>query len=212
MTTARLVRGIGALLATSIALAAIAAGSATPVPFHPGDAGRLRLSWSARPERIEVCRTLSDEELERVAEHMRRRVECVGQFASYELVVLVDGRPVATSVVRGAGLRHDRPIYLLREFEIPRGAHRLGVRFSRRETVARDTAAASDSLSALPYDADDTGIYVGRAEREAVERTRRGRAAIPPRLALDTTLTIGPRRVIVVTLNHERRVLEVLGR
>jgi hypothetical protein len=43
-----------------------------------------------------------------------------------------------------------------------------------------------------------------------VERARRGRAAVPPRLVLDTSLTILPRGVTVVTLNQERRTLELV--
>ena len=63
----------------------------------------LRLSWSARPERIEVCRALSDKELEEREEHMRQRVECDGRFATYALEVISNGRKVVEAVVRGAG-------------------------------------------------------------------------------------------------------------
>ena len=73
---------IAATLVTGLALARLARLSAAPVPNHSGSAALLRLSWSARPERIEVCRTLSHEELEEREEHMRLRVECDGRFAT----------------------------------------------------------------------------------------------------------------------------------
>lgn len=191
--------------ATAVVMVAIAAGSAAPVGLHPGESGRLRLSWSARPERIETCREVSAKELAELEEHMRQRVECDGHFATYTLEVRADDRVVATMVVRGAGLRHDRPIYLLREFDVPAGVRRIRVSFIRREKATGDIAA-----SAHEPDEADSGISTGRAERETVERARRGRAAVPPRLVLDTSLTILPRGVTVVTLNQERRTLELV--
>jgi hypothetical protein len=192
-------------------MVAIAAGSAAPVGLHPGESGRLRLSWSARPERIETCREVSAKELAELEEHMRQRVECDGRFATYTLEVRSDDRVVATTVVRGAGLRHDRPNYLLREFDVPAGVRRIRVSFIRREPTTRDAAVPAQGARE-PYEADDadSGISTGRAERETVERARRNRAAVPPRLVLDTSLTILPRGVTVVTLNQERRTLEIV--
>lgn len=181
---------------TAGALLLIARASAVTLPFHGGDSARLRLSWSARPERIEVCRTLSAEELARREEHMRQRVECDGRSATYTLGVEADGRRIEEAVVRGAGLRHDRPIYLLRDFELSPGTHRVRVTFTRRERTDDDAAAFAPAVSA----AVDTGIFAGRAEREAVEHARRARAAIPALLVLDTVLTFAPRRVVMVTI------------
>lgn len=205
MATAKVARAVLAMAATAAVMAAIAAGSAAPVGLHPGASGRLRLSWSARPERIETCREVSAKELAELEEHMRQRVECDGRFATYTLEVRADDRVIGTTVVRGAGLRHDRPIYLLREFDVPAGVRRIRVSFIRREKATGDTAA-----SAREPDEADSGISTGRAERETVERARRGRAAVPPRLVLDTSLTILPRGVTVVTLNQERRTLELV--
>jgi hypothetical protein len=112
---------------------AMARASAVPLPYHDTVSARLRLSFSARPERIEVCRNVSAEEMAKREEHMRQRVECDGRFATYSLRVEADGRAIDEMVVRGAGLRNDRPIYLLREFDLPSGPHRLHVSFRRRE-------------------------------------------------------------------------------
>ena len=101
--------------ATLVCLGVIACASDPAVRSARKDSALLRLSWSARPERIEKCRELTPEELAARGEHMRQRVDCAGYFASYDLEVSIDGRTVHRSVARGAGLRNDRPIFLLEE-------------------------------------------------------------------------------------------------
>ena len=192
---------------SALVLAAMAWLSAAPVPLSGAESARLRLSWSARPERIEKCRVLSDEELSKLGEHMRQRTECEGQFATYALRVDVDGSRIHESIVRGAGIRNDRPIYLLEDFNVGAGLHRLHVSFTRRETVDDD----DDEDSGVERAHADTGLSIGRAEREEVERARRARAAIPPRLELDTALTFTPGRVIVITLDPKLGALQVLA-
>jgi hypothetical protein len=211
ITARRLVRWAAATVATGAALIAMSRLSATPLPFAKAGMSRLRLSWSARPERIEVCRTVSAEELAREEEHMRQRVECEGHFATYALRVEADGRLLSESVVRGAGLRHDRPIYLLRDIDLASGMHRIRVSFVRRERIDRDAEGRARGERDERSEAD-TGLFAGRAEREATERTRRARAAIPPRLVLDTALTFVPNRVLLVTFDADRRALEVLDK
>ncbi len=201
----RLARIVAAATATAAGLALLAFASAVPVAYHPEDTARLRLSWSARPERIEVCRQVSDEEQAEREEHMRQRVACTGRFATYALRVEVDGRAIGESVIHGAGLRHDRPLYLLRDYPVPPGQHRVRVTLTRREKT--DDEAADFDEAVVP-DAD-TGLFAGRAQREVTERARSGRAAIPPTLVLDTAFAFTPRRVALVTFNAERRILEL---
>jgi hypothetical protein len=201
----RLSQMVTAGVATAAGLAVMAYASAVPVAYHTQETARLRLSWSARPERIEVCRQLSDAEQAERGEHMRQRVECEGTFATYALTVEVDGLSIGEAVLRGAGLRHDRPMYLLRDFPVPSGEHRVQVRVVRRETTDNDAAAFAPAIVA---DAD-TGIYAGRAQREATERGRRARAAIPAILVLDTVFAFAPRQVALVIFNTERRMLQL---
>lgn len=197
---------VGAL-ATAIVLMGVAWTSSAPVPMRGAGLARLRLSWSARPERIEACRTLSAAELAEREEHMRQRVECEGRFATYLLRVDADGRPLTELLAKGAGLRHDRPLYVLREVDLAPGEHRIRVSFTRREHTDGDSAA----FTPRPARDADTGIFAGRAEREAEERARRARAAIPAALVLDTTLTLATGQVVVVTLDQELRALKLLG-
>ena len=204
----RIVRLAAAIVATALVVGLIARASAAPLSYNDGTSARLRLSWSARPERIEICRTLSPEELAQREEHMRQRVECDGRSATYALRVESDRRVIGETVVHGAGLRHDRPLYLLREYDVAPGVHRVRVSFTRREKTDDDAAAFAKVTSTEA----DTGIFAGRAQREAVEHARRARAAIPADLELDTTLAFAPRQVLIVTFDPERRALVLLAR
>lgn len=198
-----------AVVTTVAGLAALAYASAVPLPYHPADSAALRLSWSARPERIEVCRTLSDDELAKVAEHMRQRVSCEGVFATYALRTEVDDELIGESVVRGAGLRNDRPLYLLRDYPIPPGRHRVRVSLLRREKATDDTTGNALSSATTIAPEVDTGLYAGRSARELNERERRTRAAIPASLVLDTVVVIAPNHVALVTFNVNTGALEL---
>lgn len=198
----RLAKWAVAAVASAAALALLAGASGAPLPYHDSDVARLRLSWRALPERIEVCRVRSAEELAELGEHMRQRMDCDGRFASYTLRVELDGHVLDESVVRGSGLRHDRPLYVLRDFDMPPGVHHARVSLIRRERPTPDSASGPSARATA-----DTGIFAGRAERESVERSRRAQAAIPERLVLDTTMRFTPARVVLVTYNVDRRAL-----
>lgn len=197
----RSLRVLGAGISTAALLLLLTRASALSLGWHPEDAAMLRLSWRARPERIETCRAPSAEELARTAEHMRQRVTCEGTTASYQLQVEVDDKPVDSRVVRGGGWRNDRPLQLLNEFRLEPGVRRLRVTFDRRETP--DTSA---ELRTTISEGTEVGTFAGRAGREAEERQRSRQAVVPAHLVLDTTLNVEARRVILVTLDSDARL------
>ena len=207
MTASKIVGWAFAILVSGVALFGLARGSAAWVPAPNASSAAVRLSWSARSQRIEACRTLTAKELAEREEHMRQRVECEGRFATYGLTVDVDGRLLHESIVRGGGLRHDRPLHVLRELTVPPGTHRLGVRFVIRDTVKID----STGTLGLPSQGADTGLFAGRAQREVTERERRERAAIPATLVLDTTLTFDRGQVVVITYDPAITALRLLS-
>ncbi|MBX3174695.1 MAG: hypothetical protein KF709_09800 [Gemmatimonadaceae bacterium] len=137
-------RRLAAGLALALALWGLAVSSGVAVAWHAEDAAALRLSWSVRPERVERCRTLSEQEQAQRPAHMRQSVVCEGSSASYALTVGIDEVSRDSARLRGSGLRGDRALATLRDYPVAPGAHRVQVRFERIEpvdsAVARSTA------------------------------------------------------------------------
>lgn len=190
--------GIAAGVASAFVLRFV---SAADLPMPGGDA-LVRLSWSARPEFIETCRRLTDAELAARPAHMRMRFDCEGEFARYRLRVSINDIPAANDTVRGGGLRHDRPLQVLREFAASPGPLRLRVELTRLDS-ARTGLAEVEAQGAAGGDT----LLAARAGRELDERRRRTAEAIPPFLGLDTLLPLAPRRVVLVTYDGANRRL-----
>lgn len=180
-------RQAGALVTGGAIMAAIAMLSHAPWRVHAEPNGALRLSLSARPERFERCRTPTEEELASRPPHMRRPVICEGEAARYHLVVRRNDATILSRELTGGGARRDRPIHFLQEFPLAPGPHHLSISLSRL-----DSAPAGDSVAA------------GTA---AVTRSTE---VLPAELALDTTLTIAPHRVVLVTYDPRQRQLLAL--
>ena len=186
----RLRRALGVVIALA-SLTGLAALSRVPYKTHDGDRALLRLSWRVRGERIEQCRRATPAELANVPSHMRREVICSGtRVAAYRLRVVVDGRTAADGLVAGSGVTGDRPIYLLRDFELRPGAHNLQVAFEK-QTGERDE--------------HDDDRRLSERERDARRNT------VPARMTLDTTLDISPGTVVLVTYDAELRRLHLFG-
>lgn len=185
-------RALGAALAGG-ALAATAWLSNAPLTVRPSPDAVLRLAWSALPERIERCREQSREELANLPAHMRQPRVCEGATAEYHLTVRDASGVRVNRTVHGGGLRRDRRLYVFEELALPAGASRVGVRFARADLPAGSTAkpaAASPSTAAsgLPDAAT---------------------AAIPAELELSANVTAGPREVVLVTYDPDRRALVI---
>lgn len=174
----------------------------------PGAEGAtLRLAWSGRPERIEVCRPLSEAELAGVPVHMRRRVQCEGRAARYGLEVRIAGG-LLQDTLSGGGARQDRPIHLLRDFTITPGTHPLRIVLRRLDSLP----PGSDTAMGRADGHDSTFGFTpgGRDQRERQERARARHEALPAELSLDTALTFARGQVVVVTYQSDRRALTVL--
>lgn len=169
--------------------------SRAPWVANSGTDGVLRISLSARPDRVETCRALSAEELAARPAHMRQAVVCEGAAARYLLTVHRNGARILAEEVTGGGARSDRPMHLLREFPLAAGSHHLSVRFVLLDSLP--PGAAADSTAS-------TG-------REAAERNRRRGEAVPMELTLDTTITLAAQRVVLVTYDPQQRRLITLA-
>ncbi len=198
---------IAAGIVSLAATAGIVALSRAPYRTGTGDAAALRLSWSGRPERIERCRELSDEELAKRPAHMRLRLECEGHPARYTVRVRSDGVVLSVDTVTGGGLRGDRAIHMLREYAVPPGLRAILVEIARIDSVAHDD---EDSASTDDEGADSFvpgAAPASRARRERDERRRQRQEALPASLSLDTTLQIPEGGVVMVTYDPTRRRL-----
>jgi hypothetical protein len=200
-----------AVLGTTAALAVTAALVATSRAEYATGRGAeavLRLSWSGRPERIERCRRLTEEEMAKRPAHMRQQVECEGTSAHYAVQVRTEGRVASLDTVTGGGLRGDRPIHFLGEYRLQPGARAISVEVARVDTAGADVEEADDQEDPE----DQEGVEMNRAVREREERKRQRQEALPPRLALDTTLTLEPGEVVLVTYDRGVRRLVAVGR
>jgi len=121
---AALVLAVSAVLITGIA-------GLTRVPFTPDptEDALIRLSWRYRGTAVGTCRALSDQERATLPIHMQRDTICDGSVPPHRLVVSVDGRVVEDGMVAPAGARGDRPMFVMREFRVTPGEHRLQVSF-----------------------------------------------------------------------------------
>jgi hypothetical protein len=197
MTRGRQAAGWALALAMTVGLAAL---SRAEWRAHRGTSATLRLTWSARPERIETCRRLGAAELAERPVHMRQEVVCEGTTATYRLRVWRGDDLVEDAVLRGGGLRNDRPMYLLRDYDLPPGGHRLRVEVRRVEVNVEDTVAATA----------DAGLSLDRSVREAEERQRRRLDAMPSVLELEDSFVLAAREVVLVTYDAETRRLRLV--
>lgn len=199
MSPARRAGAWGFALVLALGLAALSRGDWRA---HRGEEAVLRLTWSVRPERIETCRRVSEAEQAERPEHMRQAVVCDGAAATYRLQVWRDEALLEDQVLRGGGLRSDRPIYVLRDFPVPPGSYRLRVALRRVESVATDTTGSGA----------DSGLSLDRGVREAEERQRRRLEAIPAELSLDERVALAAREVVLVVWDPEARRLRLVRR
>ncbi len=182
--TARWIRALPGAAVALVGLAAVLWASHAPVRIHDSNDALLRLAWSARPERAETCRQLSDDELAKVPPHMRQPVVCVGAAARYRLTVTLDRRLVADEVVHAGGLRQDRWLYVFKELRVPASAADVEIRFER---VPEGTSPAPGRQ---PASADGAGGE-----------------AIPPVLVAAGRLDFVPGTVTLVTYDSRTRQL-----
>ena len=213
--------GLGVIVSLGAALA-LALVSAAPLRVNASPDARLRVAFSARPERIEHCRTLSADELANVPQHMRQAVVCEGRAATYRLEVRRDDSLLVSALLHGGGLRHDRRLYVLRELTVPSGRGTIDVRLVRTDTVAAQPESARRHSDARDHDEsdehderharrhDDDDDRRATLSRDLDERRRRVADEVPSSLELRDVVTLNPREVLLVTYDEESRRLRTV--
>jgi hypothetical protein len=201
-------RGLGIGLAVA-ATVGLMWGSVVPMATQAAPDAVLRLAWSARPERVEICREQTAEELARLPAHMRQPLVCEGTTASYRLEVRYNGDLIAEQIVRGGGLRRDRRLYVFRELPVPAGQADIAVRMDRIEASDSAAAAAPGQPDRSATTSAEDAATGRRSDGPASDR--RGDAA-PAHLSLTQRLYVSPREVILVTYDADRRELTAIQR
>jgi len=211
MTPLTRATGIAVALAT---LVGIAWASSLPTAPNGSAGGVLRLAWTARPERVENCRTQSEEELSKIPAHMRQAVVCEGTTAAYRLEVSHDGSVVLDQIVRAGGWRHDRPLFVSHDIPLPPGDALINVRFVRIDapgSAATVKPSATDGDQAEKAgERHSTTMDPDRRRREDEERRHLQGEVAPALLSFERRLRFVPRQVILVTYDSERRELVAL--
>jgi hypothetical protein len=180
-------RAMGVALAIAV-MAGLVWASNAPMTTNRAPDARLRLAWSARPERIEKCRQQSEEELARLPAHMRQPVACEGTTAEYRLQVRINGALVADRIVHGGGLRRDRRLYVLEEVMLPAAEAAVDVKFDR-------------------VDSSEPGVAGAERDTERAERTPAQREEVPAHLSFARRIHLTPREVMLVTYDVDRQEL-----
>lgn len=162
------------VLAGALALAVTAGvGALSRVPYRAEASSDplVRLSWRARGIRVEECRRVPPEELEKLPVHMRRAEDCVGRILPYRLAVTIDGEPAVDEIVEASGARADRPLFVFREITVSPGRHTLDVTFrvegeAPSDSLVQDATPRFLELSAtVDLEADQVALVTYDAER-----------------------------------------------
>ena len=199
------------VLAFVLALAAL---SALPLEVQRAPEARLRVAFSARPERIESCRRPTADELANLPAHMRQTEICEGTTARYRLEVRRGDSLLLAALVRGGGLRHDRQLYVLREVAVPSGTTVVDVRLARLDSTSRGAGEAREDdepRERAPGGDHDDGRDSGDDVRDRDDaRHRRMADEVPPALHFRETVELRPREVLLVTYDQSQRRLRAV--
>jgi hypothetical protein len=189
--------GLAFALAVTLAIAGL---SRVPYAAADGDHALIRFSWRTPGAHVEECRTLSAEERERLPVHMRRDQVCERRMLPYRLLVRIDGATVYDDVVRPAGAREDRPLYVFRELPVGPGEYRVDVLWEQDRPSPPAAEPAADP-------ADPAG-----GGRQHVSPGSGAPRPVPERLELAATLRLEPGDVALITYDVDRHVLVARGR
>ena len=144
-------RAMGVIAGAALAVGStVALGGLSQVPYRPEVVSHavIRLAWRARGVTVKECRTLTPEEQEKVAVHMRRTQVCEGRTLPYRLRAEVDGEARIDETVHAGGARGDRPLFVLHDLAVAPGRHRVAVSFTR-DTVPEEGVSEQEITPAV---------------------------------------------------------------
>jgi len=90
---------------------------------------------------VQVCRSLSADEMAALPQHMRRPEVCEAHAVPYRLEVYVDGEPRLDRIYRAAGIRGDRPLTIDERIGVPVGSRAVRIHLAPAESDGESVQA-----------------------------------------------------------------------
>ena len=142
---------IGQIIAYAVFAMVVGYFSTQPAYTHLGpDDALIKLSFSHAGAHAQECRTLTQEELQRLAPNMRRPMDCVRERLPLLVELELDGNILYRETLAPSGLSSDGASTAYQKFPVPAGAHHLVARLrDSRRTDGFDYEQAVD-VSLMP--------------------------------------------------------------
>lgn len=124
----KLLKGVLALIFT-VLLALILARLSHDMIGKKVSHGEIRLYWRIAGQKNEICREYTQEELEKLAVHMRKKQVCEQKLLSYHLIFKANQKTLLDQKIHPTGLKHDRPLVVFESLALPPGHYQLDLSF-----------------------------------------------------------------------------------
>lgn len=86
--------------------------------------GMLRILGKSNMNRMEICRTLTETELNALPFHMRRPTKCDRYYFPYQLQIILDGLPLATKEISPSAIDKENIMIFSFDFSLnPKNYH-----------------------------------------------------------------------------------------
>ncbi|MEX2531293.1 MAG: hypothetical protein WD960_11015 [Gemmatimonadota bacterium] len=125
-------RWVAAVFLTAVVIGGVALLSNLTLPAAAPTGGVLHLDWRLRGEEAGPCTQVARES-EDLPAHMRNPDACSGALPDYNLRLWIDGELRLDEVVRGGGIRGDRPLTVYRGLPLEPGERQVRVEFVRAD-------------------------------------------------------------------------------
>jgi hypothetical protein len=145
-----------------------------PLQGLNADRAALRFTWRLRGEEVVECRRPTEADLADLPVHMRNPDACVGDIPPFVLEVSVGGETRITRVVRPAGARGDRPLYVFEELWLEPGRYEIVVNFRREGTPDAERQGAQGQESTTRELHLDTMVELAAGQALIVTRDAGG--------------------------------------
>ncbi len=125
--------------------------SAAPTYRHlTPEQSMITMAFSHAGERIEECRRLSQEELEKLPPNMRNPLDCPRERSPVTVELLLDGERIIHRVFNPPGLYSDLGIDVYLNAKVPAGTHRLTMAMNDDVKVQGFTYTAEETVNLQP--------------------------------------------------------------